>query len=113
MQAGAGAVLGSGGPFMTSQRQRIVALAAQHKLPAIYDLREFVLAGGLISYSASITEAYRQAAHYVARILRGQRPADLPVQRATKLELVINMKVAKELGISIPLPLLAAADEVL
>ncbi len=113
MQAGAGAMLVSGGPLLTSHRQRVVALAAQHSLPAIYDLREFVQAGGLISYSASIADAYRRAGTYVARILKGDRPADLPVQQATQFELAINMKTAKALGLTIPLPLQAAADEVI
>ena len=113
MQAGAGAMLVSGGPLITSHRQRVVALAAQHQLPAIYDLREFVQAGGLMSYSASLAGAYRHAGAYAARILKGDRPANLPVLQATQIELTINLKTAKALGVTIPLPLQAAADEVI
>jgi len=111
--AGAGAMLVSGGPLLTSQRQRVVALAAKHAMPAIYDVREFVQAGGLISYAANLADAYRHAGQYAGRILKGDKPSELPVQQATQIEMVINLKTAKALGIAIPLPLQAAADEVI
>jgi putative ABC transport system substrate-binding protein len=113
VEAGAAGLLVSGGPFFTSQRHRIVALAARHKLAAIYDLREWADAGGLISYAASISGAYRQAGVYVGRILKGDKPGDLPVQRPTQFELVINLRTARAQGISIPLSLQAAADAVI
>ena len=94
-------------------RDLIIKLAAQHKLPAIYFERDFVAAGGLISYGANSIEPYRLAAGYVDRILRGEKPSDLPVQAPTKYELVINMKTAKALGLNIPAALLARADEVI
>ena len=111
--AGAGAMLVSGGPLLTSQRQRVVALAAKHAMPAIYDVREFVQAGGLISYAANLADAYRRAGQYAGRILKGDKPSSLPVLQATQIELAINLKTAKALGIAIPLPLQAAADEVI
>jgi putative tryptophan/tyrosine transport system substrate-binding protein len=113
VQAGVGAVLVSGSPFFTSQRRAIIALAARHAIPASYDLRDYVEDGGLISYGASISGAYHQAGTYVGHILKGAKPADMPVSRATKLEMTINLGTAKTLGINIPDTLLARADEVI
>jgi|SRR5215470_1781347 len=108
-----GALVVTASALAIAHRDLIIKLAAQHKLPAIYFERDFVAAGGLISYGANSIEPYRLAACYVDRILRGEKPADLPVQAPTKYELVINMKTAKALGLTIPAALLARADEVI
>ena len=99
-------------PVLNIHRQQIIALAERHRIPAAYALREFIAGGGLMSYGDSGTESYSLAGAYVGRILKGARPADLPVQQATRLELVLNLKTAKSLGLNIPLPLLGRADEV-
>jgi putative ABC transport system substrate-binding protein len=100
-------------PIFESQRHRIVALAAQHAVPTIYALREYAVAGGLMSYGASINDVYRQAGSYVGRVLKGEKPSDLPVIQTSKFELLINLKTAKTLGIAVPAAVLALADEVI
>lgn len=108
-----GGLVLSGDPFFNSQIEQIAALALRNKLPSIYPAAWYSAAGGLMSYGGNASEAYKQAGIYAGRILRGEKPADLPVQQVTKVELTINLKTAKALGISMPLSLLGRADEVI
>ena len=112
-RSGNGGLIVTGSPLSLVHREVIIALSARHKLPAMYFLRQFVTDGGLISYGPNVPDQARRAAGYVDRILKGEKPADLPVQAPTKYELVINLKTAKALGLEVPPTLLATADEVI
>ena len=108
-----GGLIVTAGAAAIVRRELIIALAAQHKLPAVYPSRDFVTSGGLVSYAADFIDQWRRAASYVDRILRGEKPADMPVQAPTKYELVINLKAAKAVGLTVPPSVLARADEVI
>jgi putative ABC transport system substrate-binding protein len=108
-----GAIVVVPAPVTVNQRDKIIAMAAQHRLPAVYPFRFYPLSGGFVSYGVDLLESYRRAASYVDRILKGAKPADLPVELPTKFELVINLKTAKALGLAVPNTLLVSADEVI
>ena len=112
-QSKVGALLIASNAYFTSRRDQIVALAAQRAIPAIYDQREFPMAGGLVSYGTNLSDSYRLMGVYTGKVLKGEKPTDLPVQQSTKFELVINLKTAKALGLDIPATVLARADEVI
>jgi putative tryptophan/tyrosine transport system substrate-binding protein len=113
VQQQAGALLLTDGTLFNNRREKMVALAARYRMPTIYTFPEFAAAGGLISYASSLADAYRQTGIYTGRVLKGEKPSDLPVLRPTKFEMVINLNTAKVLGLAIPPSMLASADEVI
>jgi len=113
IQLGAGGLVVGGGSFFSGHEEQLAALTVRHAVPAASEHREFAAAGGLLSYGTSLSDAYRLAGVYAARVLKGEKPADLPVQQSTKVELFLNLKTAKALGITVPLPLSGRADELI
>src|SRR4029077_587504 len=113
VQLHAGALVVGADPFLTSRREQLVAPASRPAVPSIYAWREFAASGGLISYGASLTSAFRLVGTYAGKVLKGAKPADMPVQQPTKFELVINLNTAKELGLTVPQSLLTRADEII
>src|SRR5262249_15155804 len=112
LQLRAGGLVGASDAFFSTHREQLAALTVRNAVPAIHQSRDFAIAGGLMSYAGSFLESHRQAGVYTGRILKGEKPADLPVQQVTKVELYINMKTARALGVTIPLPLSGRADEI-
>jgi putative tryptophan/tyrosine transport system substrate-binding protein len=113
IQLRAGGLVIGPDPFFISQSEQLAALTVRHAVPAVFEFREFAVAGGLLSYGADVTDSYRLAGNYTGRVLKGEKPGDLPVQQATKVEMIINLKTAKALGINVPNTLIGRADEVI